>query len=249
MPITAQQLTDKLASALDAEGNDFYRFDRDYMFAINYGVGWLTNAINRKLGSNKFSEEALRELTKVYVYQTNTFSRVNIPDTIWSVVAVYPKPNVYPSSATLIATIDNAESKLRDDLSYVSSLYAATRLTAEEWNLNQGNPFAPGFDKEPRASVISYAYRGLVDYSSSGYVLVNPREIEVRPATASDFIALEMIKNPTPVALITDTLQFPVSMTELITNLALVYIARKQGDETNIYGIAEKDLLTEIQMF
>lgn len=255
MPITAQALTDSMASALDAEGNDYYRFDRDYSFAINYAIHWIVDAVVRKLGSNRFSEEALREITKVYMYQTSTFSRVNVvlpgsppTENVWTIVGVYPLPVTDPLNATITPVGTAYDSLLRTDVSYIKSDYNCTRLTADEWNDNRHNPFAPGFELETR-NIKTFAYKQLTDYTSSVYNLDVPREIEIRPAIPSSFCALEVVKFPTEVTDIGDSVEFPVTLENVLVNLGLLWIARKQGDQTNIYGISEKDITKQIELF
>jgi len=87
--ISVQELTDTIASRLDANtpvdpnGSDYYTFNLDYKPAIDYATYHLTALIRSLLGSNKFSEEALRELTSIQMFQTSKYSRVNIPDNIF----------------------------------------------------------------------------------------------------------------------------------------------------------------------
>lgn len=248
MPIPAQQTVDEMAAALDAEGNDYYLFDRDYKFAINYAINWLTTAINNKLGSTKFSEEAVRDINKTWVFQTSTYSRVNIPDTVWTITQVYRDITTIPASPTLTPLVNPEDSFYRNDISVLSRGTSATRKNADELSDMLINPFAQGFSLETR-NIVSAAYHEMGDYTSTNYTVTNPREIEIFPDKAIAYVGIELLLVPTPVVLITDDIPFPASMTELILQLGLTFIAEKQGDQTNVFGIAEKDIMKMIEQF
>lgn len=251
--ILVSDVTAKAASALDANtltagSGDRYRFDTDYMFGINYAIDRLVEFIDRKLGSNKFSEEALSELRKAYVFQTNNYSKINIPEWVWSLSDIMPKCTIIQPSFTLSPGPAHM-SFYRNDLTYLNSIYSCDRLTDDEWNLAQEDPFSPGYTKEPQRKIISYAYHEMEDINNGDYQVIRPKEIEVRPGVPNELVGIRLIKVPKQTKLITDQLEFPVSMTNLIVELCLLWIAFKQGDKTNIYGSSLQDIVTQVQNF
>jgi len=104
--IQVQTIIDRIKSALDAEGSDYYNFNRDFKPAINYALEWSVSVISPYIGQKKFSEELFRELTFSKIWQTSQYSRININPAelnnrdIWTVLAIYPKPWVVVEDAT-----------------------------------------------------------------------------------------------------------------------------------------------------
>jgi hypothetical protein len=104
--IQVQTIIDRMKSALDAEGSDYYNFSRDFKPAINYALEWSVSVITPYLGQKKFPEELFRELTFSKIWQTSEYSRVNINPAdlnnrdIWTILAIYPKPYVVVESGT-----------------------------------------------------------------------------------------------------------------------------------------------------
>ena len=103
--ITVQSVIEQMKSALDAEGSDYYNFNRDFKPAINSAIDWTVSVISQYIGIKKFSEETFRELTFTKVWQTSSFSRIQINPAdinnrdIWTILAVYPTPTVYLSDS------------------------------------------------------------------------------------------------------------------------------------------------------
>lgn len=251
MPILVQEVVNRAAAALDAEGSERYLFDQDYKPAINYAEEWITSMFNKGFAENKLSGEALRELVKIGVWQANNFSRVSFDPAVvghklWTVLAIYPNPVVYPFSAP-IANQNKAISVYKPGLSYVSGKASTSRLTLEEWNENQDNVFMPG-NNQLSGSLVEYAYLDFMDYSSTGYINPGTYEIEIRPSVANKYVALGYLKRPTPVALITDSIQFPDSLINIILDKVLNFISAKQGDGTTLYSVTERDIQTLAQL-
>lgn len=104
--IQVQTIIDRIKSALDAEGSDYYNFPRDFKPAINYAIEWSVSVISPYIGQKKFSEELFRELTFSKIWQTSQYSRININPAelnnrdIWTILAIYPKPWVVVEDAT-----------------------------------------------------------------------------------------------------------------------------------------------------
>lgn len=252
MAIQAQTIVDRAAPSLDAEGNDYYTFDQDYKPAINNTSEWLVSVFNEIFGEKKTVPEQLRELVKIKVWQANKYSRVsyNPADTghqLWSILSVMPEPKLHPGSA--VSPLSNpVQSVFVANRSFVSSKYAAARLSGEQWNLNSENPFLPG-NTALLNGLKQYAYRDFADYSSSSYTNPVNAEIEIRPSIPEKYVAIEYLKYPTPVNLITDSVEFPVSMLPIITDKVLSFMSVKQGDGTNLWSVTEGDVKRIMGLF
>lgn len=246
--ISVQSIVDKMKSVLDAEGSDRYLFDQDFKPAINHSKDWLVAVFNKAFADRKLSEEDLRELINVRVYQANQFSRVDVNksgDSIWTILKVNPEPEVYPNN-TLIAIPDAGESIYREDLTYIRSKFSAKRLTLEQWEENVDNVFEAGNERLSN-SFKSYAYLNAANYNSSNYNS-GSEEIEVRPSVPGQLVAVGYLKYPDNVSLETDSLPFPENLTELIVQKALNLVSFKQGDQTNLYSVTAKDVSSLIQL-
>lgn len=245
--ILVSDLVQRIQSALDAEGTDRYRFDRDLSTAINFAVEYLVSVFNFAFAQNKLSEENLRELVRTRVWQTSKYSRIyfNPSDTggeIWSIIRVSPEPVLDPATSPLINPAPENSIYVPNVL-FVRSEYSANRLTAEEWNdgakniFMAGNTFLnnPNFDK-------SYAYQNFL-ISKPGNVPANSiPEIEIRPYLDNQLVAVTYLAYPTPVTQDTDIIMFPKSLTNFMVDKSLNFISLKQGDGTNLYTITEREI-------
>jgi hypothetical protein len=157
---------------------------------------------------------------------------------------------VYTDNITVTCVTSDEDSIYFDNVSYISSDYSAKRLTLEEWNEGKGNPFQAGntiVDLDSCPEVVEYAYLGWNDYTSLNYNVPTSRETEVRPLLNQELVAIAYVKMPTTITSLTEYLEFPQSLTNLITEKALNYIAYKQGDQTNIFGVTTADISTLLQ--
>jgi hypothetical protein len=240
-----------MRAVLDAENSDRYRFEQDFRPAINSSVEWLQAVFNKAFAEKKLTEENLRELIRTVIYQTNSFSRIYFNEAdlgfkIWSVMRINPEPVIYPDGATITATSTPEESVYRDDLTYRRSKYSAKRLTLEEWEETGDNIFEAG-NSRLLNSFKSYAFLGWVNYTSSGYS-AGGAETEIRPEVINDFVGVTFLKYPTPINLISDSIEFPDVLTDLIYTKALNFISFKQGDQTNLYNVTAQDVNTLIPL-
>jgi hypothetical protein len=242
--IPVQEVVDLMKFELDSEGSDRYLFDLDFKPAINLSIKWLVFVFNRAFEENKFSGENLRDLIRTRIWVANNFSRIafdNIAtgDELWSYLAVHPEPTVYPLGSLPPVLVNDYTSVFLPNISYVSSRYSANKLTVEKWNESRDNIFEPG-NSLLTGSLKNYAYLTEADYSSTTYL--QEKEIEVRPDVSGQFVAMTYLKNPSNVALITDDIEFPSSMTALFVQKALNFISIKQGDQTTLFTTTEMDV-------
>jgi hypothetical protein len=247
--ISVQTVVDRLAFVLDAEDSERYTFENDYKPAINSSVEWLQAVFNKAFADKKLTEEDLKELIKVTVFQTSQYSRINldlITDSIWSLLRINPEPVLHPAGATITTTANPEQSLWRSDLSYIKGKFATKLLSLEQWEESVDNVFAAGNERLLN-SFKSYAYLNFAGYGSSSYDAGGP-EIEIRPEIPNEFVGVTYLKYPTPVAVIGDEIELPKSLTNLVFEKAANFIAWKQGDQTNLYAVSEKDVMTLIKL-
>lgn len=251
MPIRVVDIIDRVESALDAEGFDRYTFDNDYRPAINYAKEWVVSAFNRAFSDNKLTEESLRELVRVRIWITSSYSRIvyNSTDTgdeLWSVFAVYPEID-YTGDLVVIPSGTITESIYCPDASYLKSYRSAKRGTLEQVNINRRNPFFAGNEVDICDETRGYLYTFAVNYNGS-YTTNPTHELEVYPLIAKEPVALAYLAFPVDVVLQTDTIPFPETLINLIVNKCLEWISYKQGDNTNLKTITEKDINTLVKL-
>jgi len=239
MPILNQEIHNRCLSFLDAEGSDRYLWEQDTKPALKGAIETVVGLFNAAFAENKLTPENLRELVKIKVWQTNSFSRVSFDEAVvghplWSFLAVYPKIKTN-QGASVSPSKNKAESKFRPELSFISSDKSAKRLNLEEWNQNVKNSFMPG-NIILGGELTEYAYLDLGDFTSSTYVKAGDNlEITIRPNIPNELVAIAYLKYPTMPDLISGSIEFPQTLTDLITEITLNKISMKQGDGTNLW--------------
>lgn len=245
MPIPVQTIVNRMAADLDAEASDRYTFAQDYKYAINTAIEWVCSIFNKAFAENKLSPENLRELVKISIWQANQFNRIsyNPADTgspLWTILSVHPEVKVYPEKV-IVPLIDPTKSIFRGDLAFLSSEKYASRSTLEEWSIYDKNIFVSG-NSIMQGALKTYAYLDFADYSAASYSNSVNAEIEISPSVAQKLVGIGYLKYPTQINLITDIVQFPESMTQIITDKALNVIAIKQGDNTTLNSATAQDV-------
>jgi len=248
MPILVQDIVNRVASMIDAEGSEYYLFQQDYLPAIIQAQDFVCSVINSELGNKKFSEEIFRDLTYAQVWQASQFSRITIDppmvggvNQIWTILDVIPLPTTYPAFTPVTLTNPNY-STIRLDLSHLESEFYATRLSVEEWEWNKRNPFAQGHTPEPNEQASSYAYLMQTNYTSTNYqpqaVGMQPQEIEIRPSVAAQPVTIKYVKVPTQPAAITDNIEFPQFVKEIIVASTAHFMSYKQADQSTLQTLS-----------
>lgn len=239
--IQASVIHNNILARLDAEGTDRYTFNEDTKYAINGAIDEIVTICNAAFAEKKLSPENLRELLKTKIWQANSYSRVSFDEStvghgMWSIVAVYPKPVVNKKSLVPTSSTGNV-SKFRPDVTFIGGAKPAKRLSHEQWTDGEDNAFMPG-NNVLEGGLAEYAYLDAADYTSSTYPGNTDKiEITIRPDVSNEFVAIAYIKQPDYVTSTSSNIEFPKSLTELITDIALNKIAIKQGDATNLYGV------------
>jgi hypothetical protein len=244
--ISTQELRDQLAFALDAEGSDHYVDELDYFPAINAAIKWLTNVVNSALGRNKLGEEFFRDISYSGVFKTDDCSRVSLnvfPNDVWTILAIYVNPETREIDGILPpATPDSTSSYFLPNLLHKSSDTSCKRLSVEEWATSKNNPFESGYDGDQLCDNLKqYAYLSPLNYENTS-TGANSNEIEIRPAVVNDNVTVFWVKKPDLVTSLADQIEFPDSVFQLLFNKALNYIAYKQGDNTTIHSVSDRDI-------
>lgn len=243
---TALELRNQLRFALDAEDSDHYRDDLDIIPAINASIKWLTSVVNSAYGQNKIGEEFFRELSNSGVFRTSDTSRVSLtifPSEVWSILGVYANPTTRKiSGVPAPATPDATRSYFLTDRLHVSSTDPCKRLNIEEWATNYDNPFEAGYQGDQICDTLKlYAYLNPINYlqTSSSYLT---QELEIRPSVPNKEVTIFWAKKPSQIVTLNDEINFPNSVFQLLFDKSLNYIAYKQGDQTNLYGVTAQDI-------
>jgi hypothetical protein len=253
MPILVSALNEQILSELDAEGSDRYLFDQDIKPAINAAMDIIVALFNQAFAENKLSPEQLRELTKTQVWQASQYSRIAFKSSevgrdLWTLISVYPKATTNKGKSAM-SQADKSTSVLLKDVSFVTSNYSAKRLTLEEWTENKKNVFMPG-NETLKGSLVSYGYLDFSDYSSTTYVgNSGEAEIEIRPAVPGEPVALSYLAVPLKISSINDSVEFPVSIQQLMVDVCLNTLAVKQGDGTNLWGVSSQNIQKLVNAF
>jgi hypothetical protein len=249
--IAVQKVVSQLESALDAEGFGRYDFDRDFIPAINYAKDFILSVYNKVMSDNKLSEESVREVSYTKVWLTSQFSRVSmsisdIGGQVWTVKGVFPEPEIIGVPTPL----SNAnESELMGSVTYLKSYKSAKRVSVETANINRKNPFAQGNELEECSDLKEYAYIVFSDYKGlPNYSPQERWEIQILPDYKQKLVGINYLLYPQDIEVIGDIIPFPDSLTNAIVTKALNFISVKQGDNTNLYGVTEKEISTVMQL-
>lgn len=250
MPILASTVISRAEAMLDAEGSGRYTFDRDYKPGLAYAIEFIVTIINSAFANTKAPAEALKELTLVRVWQTNNYSRFSYNSSdlngekLWTILSIHPEATCIPAG-TIDPSVTGANSKVRTDLSFKSSNYSAGRLTFEQWNINQKNIFLPGNDQLLNGFK-EYAYLDFANYSSTNYNPNGTFEIELRPAVPRSLVGVRYLKYPVMPTGPSSNIEFPETLTNILADKLVNFIAMKQGDGTTAYEVTQADLSTVI---
>ena len=241
---TALELRNQLRFALDAENSDHYR--EDIIPAINAAIKWLTSVVNSAYGQDKIGEEFFRELSTSGVFRTSDTSRVSLaifPSEVWSILAVYPKPVTRKiTGVPAPITPDNTRSYFLNDKLHLTAETSCKRLNLEEWAVNYGNPFEAGYQGDQICDDLKlYAYLTPINYQQTS-TAYKTQELEIRPSIVNQEVTIFWAKKPTQIVTLNDEISFPHSVFQLLFDKALNYIAYKQGDQTNLYGVTAQDI-------
>jgi hypothetical protein len=218
----------------------------DIIPAINAAIKWLTSVVNSAYGQDKIGEEFFRELSTSGVFRTSDTSRVSLaifPSEVWSILAVYPKPVTRKiTGVPAPITPDNTRSYFLNDKLHLTAETSCKRLNLEEWATNYGNPFEAGYQGNQICDDLKlYAYLTPINYQQTS-TAYKTQELEIRPSIVNQEVTIFWAKKPAQIVTLNDEINFPHSVFQLLFDKALNYIAYKQGDQTNLFGVTSQDI-------
>lgn len=239
MSIPVSEIKKRVLASLDDEGGLRYTFNNDIKPNLNSAVEILVTWFNQAFADKKLTAESLSEITFIRVWKASYYSRVafnatSVGHSLWSLLAVYPKPETNKNYFASPKETETTSSFVSDAI-FIKSNNAAKRLNFEEWNEMHKNIFSPG-NEFLKGELLEYAYLDFANYGNG------EPEITISPAVPNEYIAMAYLKYPTLVASESDNIEFPKSLTELITEITLNKISTKQSDGTNLYGVTEQNI-------
>jgi hypothetical protein len=251
MAILCSDIVNRLNAMLDAESSDRYLWVQDFKPSISGAIDFAVTLFNSIFGQNKLSEEVLKDLIRTRVYQASKYSRITFNggstnDLLWSTLGVHVNITVTPN--TIIPLGELEDSILIPNVTFLEAEESCKRLTIEEWSFNSKNPFKKGNSIITSINLKRYAYLNFSDYRGST-LITSPNELTIRPSVANEFVALTYLKAPTYPVNITDSIEFPQTMTDFIVAKSLDIISTKQGDQTNLYTIEQRDINKLVTLF
>jgi hypothetical protein len=253
MPISVTLVKKQILSVLDAEGSDRYRDAEDIIPAVNNTLLWIVALFSKAMADKKVSPNVLSELIVTRVWQLSSLSRFSfVPDSttgeLWIELALYPNAETYPAFQ-YTPPPQSQQSLYRSDLSFVKAYDSAARITEEQVAINRRNPFFPGNEVLTNPAFKTYGYLPPSDYSGGYNSAGNLPEFEVTPPTPFGCCAMKYIKQPAQIVSINDSLPFPIKILDLIAAKAANFISEKQGDQTNLYMVSERDINQLVVLF
>lgn len=233
-----------MKAALDAEGSDYYTDAQDYIPAINRAMDHVVAIFNKAFSENKLSEENLRELIDIKLYQLSTTSTLTFDqaslDAVWSILAVYPSPRTSPDPLTPAITPGATSQEYAGNNKFLGGVKSAKKRTLESWNDTENNPFEKGNMTITTGDLVEYAF---LSFSTQGTTY-----IILRPTPTDGVCGVAFLMYPPRVVDNGDTVPFPSVMRNLMSSKALRYIAEKQGDNSTLLSVTDNDVkeLTEL---
>lgn len=219
---------------LDDQGSQRYLPAQDLIPAINSGLGRLQPAFGYALANKKGSEEAMRDFTRIAVFQTSDNGSITLADpalghTMANVLAVYPMPATMQAQTIL----PQATSTYRSDLTFAGPTTPCQRVTLEMAPMIKNNISMRGnealMDIPSRRTWAYYLYQGAVN------LLPQPKAISVLSAIA-------YIEKFEPMTDTNSTVNLPSYMADILASWALSYLAWKQDPTGQGVGaLASKD--------
>lgn len=232
--LTYGQIASIILDRLDAEGSDRYLPDRDIIPSINSAVARVQSAFGWALANRKGSEEAMRDFTRIAVFQTSAQGFVLLDDpglghTMANVLALYPMPDTEQPPSILPAP----SSMLRPDLTFIGATVPCQRVTLEMVPVIRTNASMRGNEvlaSNPRRRTWAY-------YLNEGRAYLLPRS-----QAGSILTGIAYIEKFLPMVNTSSTVNLPDYMAEQLAAWALTYIAWKQDPQGQGVGnLANKD--------
>jgi hypothetical protein len=229
--ITAASIFSDVRSLMDDDNSGRYNETADLVPALNKAVSYLVAVFNSAFEAKKISPESLRDLsvTKILAVTGNGTKKCDLSTLtdLWTIFGVEPSPTVV--GGLLSETVNRF----------------ASRLTLEQWNHAQADPFSPGTGVSILSDFVQAAYLGPGKFfgDDKSYLMIRPGS-----AFTADFVCIWYLKNPSIVATNATVLEFPQSLHSLLVDKTLNAISIQHGSES-LYGkITDRDVNQVLQL-
>lgn len=249
MAILAQNIIDRVRSSLDSEDTNHWSDSRDIIPMLNNSVMWALSLIEKTYGSGKLHSEALVDSQKARVFETNKYSRVNLSDSIWGVLAVFPKPETEDVTGSPPSDNGEFQSLEMTNLIHISSDNWAKNLTIEQWSKNRKNPFEDGNEIVTCSDLVSYAYLSNFDYIAQPDGNDQKKYIEIRPKLVQELVTIFTIDKPPLVSQASDNIPFNSKLETLLYEKTLSFLSYKMGENISIKEHTQRDSELLISLF
>jgi hypothetical protein len=241
MAILASDIFISVRSFLDDDNSGRYSETLDLVPAINRAVGYLVAVFNTAFDAKKITPESLRELVTTKVLAATGISTKKIDlstiTDLWTILAVAPSPSV-----TVVTPTPPA---VPYDILADTSIRFAKRMTLEEWQDSQADPFSAGTGISIVSDLVKPGYIGPGIYSADTkpYILVRPASI-----FTTDKAAIFYLKNPTAVVSGSTSIEFPRSLFTLLTEKTLSFISHQHGPESAYPKVTNQEVTNLVSL-
>ena len=230
--VSYAQIDQILDTRLEDENSQRYSVP-GRLAAINSGIGRAQFALGYMLANRKGSEEALKDFTKIGIWQTDPFGSALLDDpllgyTIANVVGLYAEPDLQAPAPILPIP----SSQYRPDALWAGAGKPVRRVTLEQVGVIRGNAMMPGNEVlAANPSRREWAY-----YLNNGRVWLLPKS-----QAGDTLVAIAHIEKFAPMTSVNDTVNLPEFMLETLASWAYSYITWKQGDRGPMGTLAMQD--------
>lgn len=212
-----------MLARLDDQGSQRYLPEQDIIPAINSAISRMQSAFGWALANRKGSEEAMRDFTRIAVFQTSDNGAIVLADpalghTMANVLAVYPLP-ITPQAQTITPAVT---SLYRSDLTFAGPTTPCQRVTLEMAPMIKENSSMRGNERMMNIpSRLTWAY-----YLYQGAVNLLPR-----PKALTIIAAIAYIQQYAQMTDTNSTVDVPPYTAEILASWALSYIAWKMDTQ------------------
>jgi len=239
--ILASAVFTAIRAHLDDDNSGRYTVTDDLSPVVNAAINYLIAVFNAGFEQKKIYPESLRELVRVEIVpatgsgNTKRADVTSICENLWTILGVEPDAEA-TEGATTTTLAPEEFAGLRSKF--------AKRLTLEEWEEKNDDPFSPGTSQTIPSVFLRPAYLGPGRYFDADHDF-----IFIRPASlVTDNVGIWYLKNPTVVTSTASEIEFPQSLFQLLVDKALGYISLQHGNDSKYGQNVEKDLLQLIQI-
>jgi hypothetical protein len=234
---TVGDLSTRVRSFLDddSSSSERYGLTTDILPAMNSAISYLVAVFSAAFDSKQIKPEVLTNLIKTELLDsvaTGVVAKVDLSSvmadgSVWRILGIEPNP-----------TITEGEGEDPDTLS-ISLGKMASRLSLEEWNHAQENPFMRGSTASMPSIFEELAYTGPGRFfgDDKDYILLRPASI-----ITDDKVVLYYLESPTTLTALGNTIQFPPTLHNLIVQKTIQYLSYQHSKDAKYFQITDKDI-------